>query len=264
MRVRHLNCGTMQFPGAPLVCHVLLVETANGLVLVDTGYGLLDIANPGHRLGPARAFVRPVLDPSEAAVNQVARLGYSPQDVRHILLTHLDMDHAGGLADFPHAQVHVSAGELASALAGRTLGEKLRYRTAQFAHGPRFIAHEPTGEPWLGFPAAQQLADIDPRIVMIPLPGHTRGHVAYAVQTDGRWLFHAGDSFYDRSVVDGRGRQPLTLTLQERMIAFDSRRVRDNHRRLAELAHHPDVDVFSAHDPTLFHRLARKALLCPN
>lgn len=37
MKVHHLNCGTMRPPGTPtLVCHVLLVETDNGLVLVDT------------------------------------------------------------------------------------------------------------------------------------------------------------------------------------------------------------------------------------
>ncbi|MET7974382.1 hypothetical protein ABZW44_15180 [Streptomyces mirabilis] len=42
MKVHHLNCGTMRMPTAPMVCHVLLVETAGGLVLVDSGYGLAD------------------------------------------------------------------------------------------------------------------------------------------------------------------------------------------------------------------------------
>jgi glyoxylase-like metal-dependent hydrolase (beta-lactamase superfamily II) len=256
VQVYHLNCGTMRFPGTPLVCHVLLIETGGGLALVDTGYGLLDIADPAARLGPARALTRPVLDPGEAAVNQVTKLGYSPLDVRHILLTHLDMDHAGGLADFPHAQVHVSTGELAGAQRPGSTGEKLRYRHTQWSHGAHFVAHEPNGEAWRGFPAARQLADIDPRIVMIPLPGHTRGHVAYAVENGDRWLFHAGDSFYDKSIVTGRGRQPIMLTVQEQAIAVDRRRVRANHRRLAELAQAPDVDVFSAHDRTLFQRLA--------
>ena len=38
-------------------------------------------------------------------------LGFSPDDVRHIVLTHLDFDHAGGIEDFPNARVHVLARE---------------------------------------------------------------------------------------------------------------------------------------------------------
>ena len=47
MKVHHLNCGSMTPPASPpLVCHVLLVETDGGLVLVDSGFGLDDIAEP--------------------------------------------------------------------------------------------------------------------------------------------------------------------------------------------------------------------------
>ena len=59
MRVHHLNTGTMCpigrrlvngtgsiFQRARMVCHCLLVETNDGLALVDTGIGLDDIANP--------------------------------------------------------------------------------------------------------------------------------------------------------------------------------------------------------------------------
>ena len=120
MRVHHLNTGTMCpigrrlvngtgsiFQRARMVCHCLLIETNDGLALVDTGIGLDDIANPP-RLGPK--WVRqttPRLDPAETAVRQVEALGYSKSDVRHLLLTHLDRDHAGGIPDFPNAKVHV-------------------------------------------------------------------------------------------------------------------------------------------------------------
>ena len=120
MRVHHLNTGTMCpigrrlvngtgsiFQRARMVCHCLLIETHDGLALVDTGIGLDDIANPP-RLGPK--WVRqttPRLDPAETAVRQVEALGYSKSDVRHLLLTHLDRDHAGGIPDFPNAKVHV-------------------------------------------------------------------------------------------------------------------------------------------------------------
>src|SRR4030095_16427419 len=83
MRVHHLNTGTMCpigrrlvngtgsiFQRARMVCHCLLIETKDGLALVDTGIGLDDIANPP-RLGPK--WVRqttPRLDPAETALRQ--------------------------------------------------------------------------------------------------------------------------------------------------------------------------------------------------
>lgn len=86
MKVTHLNCGTMRPLGTPpLVCHVLLVETDNGLVLIDTGYGLADIADPRRRIGPLRHLLKPALDPGETAARQLERLGFRRDDVRHIV-----------------------------------------------------------------------------------------------------------------------------------------------------------------------------------
>ena len=78
MKVHHLNCGTMHMPTAPLVCHVLLVETDGGLVLVDTGFGLQDIADPGRRIGPQRFVLMPMafwLNDSDAAIQLVCWAG---------------------------------------------------------------------------------------------------------------------------------------------------------------------------------------------
>jgi glyoxylase-like metal-dependent hydrolase (beta-lactamase superfamily II) len=62
MKVHHLNCGTMNMPTAPMVCHVLLVETDNGLVLVDSGFGSHDCLDSANRVGPTRHVVRPLFD----------------------------------------------------------------------------------------------------------------------------------------------------------------------------------------------------------
>ncbi|MGI5128842.1 MBL fold metallo-hydrolase [Pseudonocardia sp. CA-107938] len=253
MKVHHLNCGTMRPPGAAVVCHVLLIETDDGLVLVDSGYGLADLADPGKRLGGTRHLMRPALDPAETAVRQVEQLGFTAADVRHILLTHLDADHAGGIADFPDAQVHTTAAEWTAARNPATAIERARYRPVVWAHGPRVVTHEPQGEAWRGFPAARPLDEVAPGIAMIALPGHTRGHAAYAVELDDRTVLHAGDAFYHHSIVDGQGRQPALLTVMERLVAHDFAQVQDNHARLAELHRDPTtgVTVVSAHDPDL-------------
>ncbi|WP_229262247.1 MBL fold metallo-hydrolase [Duganella guangzhouensis] len=145
MKIHHLNCGTMHPLGAPcgLVCHVLLIETRSGLVLVDSGLGLLDVSQPGRRFGPSRAFVRPVFSPEEAAIVQIERMGFDPRDVRHILLTHFDADHVGGLADFPWAQVHLTSAEAFAARHPKTLVERGRYLPAAREHGPLLVEHTP-------------------------------------------------------------------------------------------------------------------------
>lgn len=118
-RVRQIEATYAGPAPAPAVNHCLLVETDSaGLVLVETGMGLGDVRDPDGTLGADWvAMAQPLLDEDETAIRQVARLGYAPADVRHIILTHLDVDHCGGLPDFPRAEVHVLAAELAAAVA---------------------------------------------------------------------------------------------------------------------------------------------------
>lgn len=257
MRVHHLNCGSMSSPpGLSLVCHVLLVETDNGLVLVDTGFGLQDCADPAGRIGPSRHVIRPALRPGETAARQIETLGFRTDDVRHIVVTHFDMDHIGGIADFPQAQIHVTADEAYGAMHHPSLTERIRYRRVQWSHGPRIVEHAPAGEPWRGFAAAQSLDQIDPGIVLIPMTGHSRGHAGVAVDAGHRWVLHAGDAFYHRGVVDGRSSVPWALRLQDRLNVFDRQQLLDNHNRLAELhaRDEPDLLIVCAHDPEMFAR----------
>ena len=256
MKVHHFNCGSMHPPSTPLVCHVLLIETDHGLVLVDSGFGLDDIADPRRRLGPVRHFLRLALDPDETAARQVERLGFTRDDVRHIVVTHFDSDHIGGLSDFPDAKVHTTAAEVLGSIVSPSLRERFRYRRRQWAHGPQFVEHTPDGEPWRGFAAAKELDEIAAGIVLLALPGHTRGHAAVAVDAGVGWLLHAGDAFYHPGAIDGRSKVPFAIRAHETIVAFDLRRVRDNHARLAELYRRaePDLRIVCAHDPTLFEQ----------
>lgn len=259
LKVHHLNCGTMRPWATPggLVCHVLLVETPDCLVLVDTGLGLRDAADPAGRFGPSRFYVRPVFDRAEAAVVQVTNLGFDPRDVRHVVLTHFDADHTGGLADFPWAQVHLTAAESLAARHPTGAVERGRYLASQRDHGPVLVEHTPAaGSAWRGFAGAEELTDIAPGIVLISLPGHSRGHAAVAVDAGDRWVFHVGDAFFHRSQVTGSGRTPAVLTALERFVAHDRAKVQANHRRLAELwrAADPDLLLVNGHDPSLLRR----------
>ncbi|AHI00497.1 MBL fold metallo-hydrolase [Kutzneria viridogrisea] len=275
MRVHHLNCGTMRPPGgrlisgtgsvfaaAEMVCHCLLVETEQGLVLIDTGLGLDDVRHPAGSLPrPFTQLTRPVLAESETAVRQVVQLGYSPEDVRHIVLTHLDLDHAGGLRDFPHAKVHVHETELRAARAQASAADRSRYRTAQWAHNPDWEVYpEPDGEHWFGFAAVRDLRGLPPEILLVPLAGHTVGHAGIAVDTGQGWLLHAGDSyFFHEEVNPVSPRCTPGLRAFQNMVQFSRRTRLDNQARLRALVGEQagKVAVFSAHDPVELARHRR-------
>lgn len=257
MRIHHLNCATMRPPLAPpMVAHVLLLERPGGLVLVDSGFGTDDLADKGKRLGrPFVAGVRPALDPAETAVAQVRALGHDPADVTDIALTHLDLDHAGGLGDFPNARVHVHATEYA-AVQHPPLRERARYIQAQWAHGPRWETHVEGGDDWFGFASVKALGD---DVVIVPLHGHTRGHSGVAVRKDdGTWLLHAGDAFFHRGQMEDPPTCPASLAAFQRMMGVDNRARVENLERLQELArgHADEVTVFCAHDQGTFDALA--------
>lgn len=271
MRIHHLNCGTLCPRGARwihgkegwfsqtrMVCHCLLIEGADGLILVDTGLGTADLERPKERLGRMFLSVSGAqLEPRETALRQVEALGFSARDVRHILLTHLDLDHAGGLGDFPHAEVHLMEEEFQAARMPRTLIERHRYRKVQWAHGPNWNRYRPEGEPWFGFSAVRQLKGLPPEILFIPLRGHTRGHAAIAVEHDSGWLVHAGDAyFYVGEVLPGGRQCPPALDLFQRVLQVDGAARLDNQRRLRELMrdHHGQIQLFCSHDPLEYER----------
>ncbi|MET9486808.1 MBL fold metallo-hydrolase [Nocardia sp. NPDC006630] len=258
MRIHHLNCGTMAFG---LVDHCLLVETRTELVLVDTGYGLGCVREPGKMLGASRFLMGPKLTEKETAIWQIQALGYDPRDVRHVILTHLDLDHSGGLSDFPEATVHVHGPEFRAATATPTLSERLRYRAAQWAHGPKWMVNEVEGaEEWFGFTSVRDLPGLPPEILVVPLAGHTRGHAGVAIDSGNGWLLHAGDSFMLESSIDPESpNTPLWLRMYEQgAIVRDA--YRENQRRLRELRrlHGHQISVINSHDAALFHRMTAR------
>jgi glyoxylase-like metal-dependent hydrolase (beta-lactamase superfamily II) len=267
MKVHHLNCATMRPPGgrlisgsggvggAMLVAHCLLIETDAGLVLVDTGLGLEDVGAPKSLPAVFRAATRPAFERAETAASQVEALGFARSDVQHIIVTHLDVDHAGGLRDFPDATVHVSAAELEAARNPRTRVERDRYVQHQWAHDPKWAEHMAIGASWHGFDAVRDLPGLPPEILIVPLAGHTRGHSGVAIDTGNGWLLHAGDAYF----FHGQMRQPPTcppgLSVFQVIVQTERDKRLANLGRLNELATDPAVSVFSAHDRHEYEQL---------
>lgn len=239
-------------------CHVLAIETEQGLVLVDTALGIEAMAAlEAWTSTPFVRVVRPEPDEARTALRQLEALGFSATDVRHVIITHLDLDHAGGLADFPAAEVHLLADEHAAAMAPVSKRDRERYNARQWEHGPHWRLHRPRGERWYGFEAVRDLPGLPPEILLVPLPGHTLGHTGVAVDVGSRWLFHAGDAYMHHEEILRPHGGPLALRVVEHVEAVDAVGRRANLARLHDLVAGGDegMSVFCAHDPDDFERL---------
>lgn len=269
-RVHHLNCATMcpiagyllggNHVRGRMVAHCLLVETErDGLVLVDTGFGTRDVEGHTQLSRSFKSLVGPRLDHAETAISQVRALGHRSEDVRHLIVTHLDLDHAGGLVDFPHAKVHLHAREHAAAMARSHFKERERYLKTHWQHGPKWEVYSEDGDVWRGLPAISRLRGLDADIGLLPMHGHTRGHSAVIVKARDRWLVHAGDAYFHHGTVDGTG-TPVGFAVFERATQMDPAARRASVGALRQLRHSfADVDLFSAHDPVEYEALRARA-----
>lgn len=189
-------------PGAwspqTLPVNVFVVEHPGGLCLFDAGQTALS-GRPGYLpwWHPFLRLARFELGPADEAAARLQSLGYSPADVRWVVLSHLHTDHVGGISGFRGAEVVVSRveWERAKGLAGRLRG----YLPQHWPSGvhPRLVDFE--GPPVGPFAASHDIAG-DGRLRAVPTPGHTPGHLALLVsehEHDGaRWLC-AGDLVHD-------------------------------------------------------------------
>lgn len=276
MRIHHLNCGTCcpaggrlfdgisDSPFGRLVCHCLLIETDRGLVLIDTGFGSRDVDHPDRRLSKFFIGLNNIqLRPEETAIAQVRALGFDPADVRHIVISHLGFDHAGGIEDFPNAAVHLTAIEKDSADArngGAFVGRK-RYRPQQWDEVIDWRLYPMgRGEGWMGFDAVRDLDGLPPEILLVPLPGHTWGHSGVAVrETGGGWLFYASDAYFYRGEIGSETYEcPPGLRGYQAMMEVDRRARLDNQARLRRLSidRSDEIRIFCAHDAVEFDILA--------
>ncbi|MHC5537507.1 MBL fold metallo-hydrolase [Singulisphaera rosea] len=246
--LHHINGGTLQVPPySTAYCHCLVLEDKNGLALVDTGIGLEDVRHPAERLG------KPLIDMAgfrfnepDTAIRRLEALGLRPGDVSHVVLTHADPDHTGGLADFPQAQVHISEEELAS-----VARDHFRYVPTHFAHKPHWTTHAKSSREWFGLEARPVELGFEAEVLLIPLFGHTLGHCGIAIRQGDRWVLHAGDAYYLR----------VELTADDHPVSqLTAMRADDNARRLGSLEqirrlvrdHGDTIDVFGYHDGSEF------------
>ena len=251
IEIHHLNCVKIVSPINDNVCgHCILIRENDRMILVDAGIGLLDIADPNARIGDELIkMVGYRFDESQTAYRQIEGLGLDPNKVTDCIITHLDNDHTGGLADFPNAIVHLSIEEWNSYQSGNA-----RYLKAQLSHQPTIRTYDN------GFQSSFLELNVRPvnlgtetEFYLVPLFGHTFGHCGVLIKTKEQCIFYVGDAYYmnvELSDADHPVHQLAKLRAEDESLRLESLETIKKF-----IVRNPDVKVFAYHDIEEFYQL---------
>ena len=248
-QIYHLNCVKIISPINDNVCgHCLLINENDKLILIDTGIGLLDTLNPLERIGQQLIdIVGYCFNENLTAIKQIENLGLDPRKVTDCIISHLDNDHIGGLVDFPQATIHISIEELENFNSGNS-----RYLKTPLSHNPIIKTYTKSDSEWFGFEARSLGIDIQSKIYLIPLFGHTLGHCGVALKIDGKWLFYIADAYYMRIELTDTI-HPVNELAKMRADS-DALRIETLNKIRNLVKEHPEIQVFGYHDIEEFER----------
>lgn len=223
----------------PVYCW--LIEHPEGYFLIDTGYSS-KINDPDYfKRGSAmeRWFtstqVRATVKKEEELIPQLASLGVRPDQLNTVLLTHLHVDHVGGIPDMKGAKFLVNETEFKNNSQAFLLPEwfdpiKIKLKDKAVKSFP------------LSYPVTAA-ADIH----MVGTPGHTKGHCSVLLQTDDVDILFAGDVSYDLNQIN------------ENIIAApnDKKPTLDSYKNIRHYRLQRPLIVLPSHDTKSLERLQR-------
>jgi N-acyl homoserine lactone hydrolase len=163
---------------------VYLIRHPQGDVLFDTGAHPQLGINPRERLGDAGDAFDLSIGPEDDVVSQLAALSVSVDDIGHVCLSHLHLDHAGGIEFFPKATFYVQHTELPFAF-WPSVYQRDIYSRLDFDHPVE----------WKELKGEHDLFN-DGKVILFPTPGHTPGHQSMLVQLDSEAIILVGDAAY--------------------------------------------------------------------
>lgn len=163
-----------------------IIEHPEGQIAIDTGMSAR-VRVP--RVQRMISVPSPVIVPGEEIGPQMRAKGLPIEEVRRVIVTHLDWDHAGGLEYFPNAEILVHRPE--RAFASKFMG-KVRYQPKLWPSRFDPTLYDLDPEPYGPFPESKALTESGD-VRLVPIPGHSIGQIGVIVQTGGAALFFVAD-----------------------------------------------------------------------
>lgn len=230
------SSGTLAVGGVEVPVPFYLIRHPQGDVLVDGGNPLAVARDARAHWGALADQFSVHMSEEQHCVAQLRQLGIAPESVRHVVQTHLHIDHTGALGHFPDATVTVHARELDAA------------RTVEPPHVHGYVRedYERAGLRWQAVEGELDLFG-DGTIRLLQTPGHSAGHVSLLLELEetGPVLLTA-DAADNLSQWEGRERLRVLCSRDDATRSLE---------RLRELAGETDALVVFGHDPDSWSQL---------
>ncbi len=207
--------GEVRFP-----CYSVLIDHPEGKFLFDSGYDL-------DHVNKVLPFEKPLQSPVQTVPGQLNTIGFTPEDITHVVNSHYHFDHVGGNRYCSNATTIAHRLELEASHNCQPF-ERLGYSDLSFDEiGPRYELI--SGQ-----------TEIAKGVTVIETPGHTAGHVSLMVELSGRRpMLFTGDAVYtrrsiEREIISGFHLDPVASIASM--------------RKLKQLAGDRDAQLFFSHD----------------
>lgn len=206
-----------------------LIDTGTEVILVDTGlpYGTPEESPDENTPIYTGQDIKPYIE-------ALADLGYKPEQVSKILITHKHSDHTGELKSFPNAKVYVNADEC---------------EAEEIKNLPNIIPVKFTDGAYHNFPESQKIID---GVYYIKARGHTKGNSIIIAEDDGLfYMFHGDVTYTDEALYANK----LSVVYEDLPAA------RETLNRVREfVAHNPTV-YLGTHTPLGYENLEARRIV---
>ena len=232
----------------------LVEHPSAGVILIDTGLHPSVAVDKKQNVGRvlAATAARPwKMDPSQALPDQLRERGIEPSQVGLIVMTHLHLDHASGMVQFPGATFVISRQEWERANEPRAATSG--YVTSHFDHAFDYRLVDFDGPDVDSFASFGRSFDLlgDGSVRVAFTPGHTMGHMSVILRAEEREVLLTGDAAYTRHTLK-TGHKPYLMQDEH---LFD-RSLREIQRYVEQT---PSALVIPGHEMEPFQE-ARRAL----